>query len=305
MSRSSLPTALAELVPIFLGHLDSERGLSRNTIDAYQGDLKRFSRCLPHDCRADVRLVREREVFQFLVQDRKEGRDPISTRRALAALRTFFRFLVLLGVSPGNPARLLETPRTWRRLPGVLNPEEVARLLEAVRTFPSLNPLRDRALLELIYATGLRVSEAVHLKLSSILWEIEVLRTIGKGGRERIVPLTRTAQGALRDYLEKERPKRAGARTADLLFLSRGGRVLGREIVAALIRRAALRAGIAGRVTPHTLRHSFATHILAGGADLRAVQELLGHAKIETTEIYTHIERSDLKKAHRKYHPRG
>ncbi len=305
MDRSSLPTTLDELVPVFLGHLESERGLSRNTIDAYQGDLERFSRSLPLDHRADVRLIREREVFQFMVQDRREGRDPVSTRRALAALRTFFRFLVLLGVSPGNPARLLDTPRTWHHLPSVLQPEEVSRLLEAVRAFPSLNPLRDRALLELIYATGLRVSEAVHLKLSSIHWEIEVLRTIGKGGRERIVPLTRTAQSALKEYLEKERPKRAGARATELIFLSRGGRALGREVVAALIRRAARRAGIAGRVTPHTLRHSFATHILAGGADLRAVQELLGHAKIETTEIYTHIERSELKKAHRKYHPRG
>jgi integrase/recombinase XerD len=297
--------SLPDLIPAFLGHLEVERGLSRNTIDAYRRDLARFDRTLDAGRREDAARIDERDVLEFMIRDRKEGRDPASIRRALAALRTFFRFLHLSGVVTVNPARLLDTPRTWAHLPAVLQPEEVGRLLDGVGKGASRSPLRDRALLELIYATGLRVSEAAGLTIPEVLWDLGVLRCRGKGGRERVVPITGTALAALKSYLEKERPARASGRATDLVFLSRSGQALGREVIAALLKRAALRAGLAGRITPHTLRHSFATHLLANGADLRLVQELLGHAKIETTEIYTHVDRSELKAIHRKYHPRG
>ena len=303
----ALPTvrSLPELIPPFLGHLDAERGLARNTVEAYRRDLERFGRCLGAVERLDVGRIGEKDIFGFMVRDRKEGRDPASIRRALSALRTFFRFLSLTGIVSSNPARLLESPRGWRHLPNVLGPQEVVRLLEAVQEHPSRTPLRDRAILELIYATGLRVSEAAGLKMQEILWDLDVIRCMGKGSKERIVPMTRTSQEAIREYLEGERPRLAAKRSTYLVFLSRSGQGLGREVIAALLKRAARLAGLAGRITPHTLRHSFATHLLANGADLRMVQELLGHAKIDTTEIYTHVDRSELKAAHRKYHPRG
>jgi integrase/recombinase XerD len=296
---------LSRLIPAFLSHLEVERGLSANTIAAYGWDLERFDRTLPADRRSDASRITEKDIFAFMVQDRREGRDALSIRRALAALRTFFRFLNLIGAVERSPARLMDSPRSWRRLPSVLQEEEVTRLLDAVRDHPSRNPLRDRALLELIYATGLRVSEAAGLTLREILWDLGVIRCLGKGGKERVVPFTKTAAAVLREYIERERPRRASRRATDLVFLSRSGQPLGREVIAAIIRRAALQAGLAGRITPHTLRHSYATHLLANGADLRMVQELLGHAKIATTEIYTHVDRSELKAAHRKYHPRG
>jgi len=298
-------SGLPELIPGFLAHLEVERGLSPHTVAAYRRVLGRFTRSVgPEGC-SDIGAIGEREVFEFMVRDRKEGRDPASIRQAMAALRTFFRYLSLTGQADRNPARLLDTPRTWRHLPSVLQPEEVARLLDGVRAHPSRYALRDRALLELIYATGLRVSEAAALTLKEIHWDLGILRTRGKGGRERIVPITETALRALRSYLDRERPRRIGASATEVVFLSRSGKPLGREVINALLKRAARRAGIAGRVSPHTLRHSFATHLLAGGADLRLVQELLGHAKIETTEIYTHIDRSELKAAHKRFHPRG
>jgi integrase/recombinase XerD len=298
-------TALADLVPSFLGHLDAERGLAENTIAAYELDLERFGRTLAADRRADVRRIDEKDIFEFMVVERKAGRDPASIRRALACLRTFFRFLNLAGVAAGNPARLLDTPRGWKHLPNVLGKDEVTRLLEASSEVGTRHPLRDRALLELIYATGLRVSEATSLELRQVLWDLGVIRCMGKGGKERIVPITRTAAEALRTYLDGERPRLAAGGSSDLIFLSRSGRPMGREVIAALLKRAARAAGVVGKVTPHTLRHSFATHLLANGADLRLVQEVLGHAKVETTEIYTHVDRSQLKAIHRKYHPRG
>jgi integrase/recombinase XerD len=303
--KSPQARGLDDLIPAFLAHLALERALSPHTVAAYGRDLARFTRSLPPALKADAAAIEERDVFQFMVADRREGRATPSIRRALAALRTFFRFLALEGLLRKNPARLLEAPRGWRRLPNVLQPEEVNRLLSAVGQPPARHPLRDRALLELIYATGLRVSEASGLALSQVHWDLGVVRCLGKGGRERIVPVTRTALGALSAYLEKERPGRARATASDRIFLSRSGKGLGREVIAAIVKRAVVRAGLAGRVTPHTLRHSFATHLLAGGADLRLVQEILGHQKIETTEIYTHLDRSELKAAHRKYHPRG
>jgi integrase/recombinase XerD len=304
-TRNPAEPPLLRLASAFLLHLEIERGLSPNTRDAYAADCRRFVRSLSEELTWSPERITEREVFEFLVRERQEGRSVRSVRRSLSALRTFFRFLVQTSALRENPARHLESPRTWHRLPSVLNTEQVDRLLAAVEEHPSRYRRRDAALLELLYATGLRVGEATSLRLSSIRPDLGIIRCLGKGSRERIVPATKRALSAIAEYLRLERPRLARSTGTDTVFISRGGKPLGREVVAAMIRKYALLAGLPGSVTPHTLRHSFATHLLRGGADLRVVQEILGHAKVETTEIYTHLDRSDLKAAHRRYHPRG
>ncbi len=300
-SQSSLPALLES----FLTHLEVERGLSPNTTAAYRGDCRRFIAGLPSGLALAPQRVTEKEVFEFLVAERKRGCGVTSVRRSLAALRTFFRFLVRERTTETNPARNLENPRTWARLPSFLQVDEVKRLLEAVEKHPSRYPLRDAALLELVYATGLRVGEVTALTLESLRPDLGILRCFGKGSKERIVPVSRRAIAAVKRYLEAERPRLIRRSATDLLFVSRGGKPLGREVVRAFLRKYALLAGLPGRITPHTLRHSFATHMIQRGADLRVVQEILGHVKVETTEIYTHLNKSDLKAAHKKYHPRG
>lgn len=296
---------LVRLVAAFVEHLSVERGLSPNTCEAYRADCERFAAGLPPELLENPAAIRERHVFDFLVRERRRGRSVTSVRRSLSALRTFFRFLVRERVTDRNPARLIENPKAWERVPEVLQVADVERILAAARDHPSRHPLRDAALLELAYATGLRVGEIVSLTLESLRPDLGILRCVGKGSRERIVPVSRTALEAVARYVEGERPRLVRERPTRILFVSRGGRPLGREVVAALLKRYARLAGLAARVTPHTLRHSFATHMLQGGADLRVVQEILGHRKVETTEIYTHLNRTDLKSAHRKYHPRG
>jgi integrase/recombinase XerD len=289
----------------FLSHLDSERGLSPHTIDAYSRDCRLFVMFLAAEGDSGGRDLDERAVFEFLVHERKRGRDASSVRRSLSAVRTFCRFLVREGHLAANPAQNLENPRLWKHLPAVLEEDEVTRLIRAVEDHPSKHPLRDRALIELLYATGLRVSEACQLRQQDVRRDLAILKCTGKGGRERIVPVSRRCLEAIAAYEVRERPRLAAKSRSEALFLSRGGKPLGREVVRGLLRRYARLAGIPGHLTPHTLRHSFATHLLRGGADLRVVQEILGHVKLETTEVYTHIERSDLKREHRKFHPRG
>jgi integrase/recombinase XerD len=296
---------LEAFIPKFHAYLHLERGFSSHTVDAYRRDVGRFVSSLPEGFGAAVDRVGEKEVFNFLVEERKRGLQARSVRRSLAAVRAFFRFLVLEGTITRNPAKLLDTPRIGQRLPAVLDPTEIRRLLETAAKASGRYPRRDRALLEVLYASGLRVSEALGLKIKDVLWELEILRCVGKGSKERVVPISRKALSILREYITVERPSLAARSSSDLVFLSRGGKPLGREVVAAILRRTVLKAGIVGTVTPHTIRHSYATHLLQNGADIRIVQELLGHAKVDTTEIYTHIEKSELKAAHRKYHPRG
>jgi integrase/recombinase XerD len=296
---------LPALAASFLDHLRLERGLSPNTLAAYEADCRSFLASLPGEVLREAGRLREKHVFDFVVGERKRGRGVTSVRRSLSALRTFLRFLVRERVLESNPARQMENPRSWERLPSVLQVDEVRRLIDAVEPDSSRYPFRDAAILELIYATGLRVGEVTTLTLKSVRPDLGILRCLGKGSRERIVPVSRRALDALEAYLEKERPRLVRRAATDLLFVSRAGKPLGREVVRALLVKYAARAGLAGRLTPHTLRHSFATHMLQNGADLRVVQEILGHVKVETTEIYTHLTKSDLKAAHRKHHPRG
>lgn len=286
----------------FLAYLQLERGLSPTTCASYAQDLALFEQFLSEHLIASLTRVQPVHVRQFL-QSLRITRAPATVARKLAAVKGLFRFLEGQRTITRSPTAFIETPRLWRRLPQTLNRQEVERLLSSVKA-EGLG-LRDLAMLELLYGTGLRVSELVSLDLGSCNFEVGFLRCIGKGNKERIVPLGRSATAVVRRYLEAERPQLV-ARHPEIqaLFVNRRGARLTRQRVWQLLRRYARAGLITKTIGPHTLRHSFATHLLEGGADLRTVQELLGHASISTTQRYTHVDRSRLKTVHEKYHPR-
>ncbi|MBN2492795.1 MAG: site-specific tyrosine recombinase XerD [Planctomycetes bacterium] len=295
---------LESLRQAYLEALEVEAGLAANTLAAYGRDLRRFHAWL---AREELALAefRRRDLGAYLRQLAAAGRNPSTLVRNLAAVRGFFRFLVLEGALASNPTEGARGPRPWERLPRYLSRKEVVRLLEAASD-PTPLGVRNRAILELLYATGMRVSELVGLPADAYRQEHGWTRVVGKGGRERVVPIGREARRWLARYRTEARPRLLGRRPdPGVLFLSLRGRPLGRDWVFRLLRTAALRAGLSPLPSPHTLRHTFATHLLAGGADLRSVQELLGHARITTTQIYTHVDEERLRKAHRRYHPRG
>ncbi|MBX6377053.1 MAG: tyrosine recombinase XerC [Clostridia bacterium] len=301
----------------FLDHLRLERGASPRTVDAYGADLQQFvAFCaergfLPRD--PDVAALRDRvdhrTIRSWLADLTRRGYSRASIARKLASVRSFFRFLHREGHLSTNPARAALAPRLRRRLPSVLDVEETERLVTAPDASPS--GCRDRAILETLYASGLRVSECVALDLDDLHWEERVFYVRGKGGRERMVPFGTAAAEALSVYTSRARPlllarRPAGEREEErALFLNRFGRRLSARSVGDLLRKYRFRAGLTTPATPHTLRHSFATHLLEGGADLRAVQELLGHARLATTQIYTHVTRERLQVVYRQAHPRA
>ncbi|MBI3087447.1 MAG: site-specific tyrosine recombinase XerD [Candidatus Omnitrophica bacterium] len=286
----------------FLAHLKLERGLSPTTLASYAQDLQLFERfCRRRGVHAPARVrpLLVREFLQWLRTDKS----PATTARKLACLKGFFRFLTAQGVIKENPTGFIETPRLWRRLPQTLSESEVAQLLSG----PGAEGLglRDLALLEVLYGAGLRVSEAASLELPHLNLDVGFVRCIGKGNKERLVPLGRFAQEALRRYLAQERPRLLLRRPQiTAVFINRRGTRLTRQRIWQLIRRYAAKGRLGKRIGPHTLRHSFATHLLTRGADLRTVQELLGHANIATTQRYTQVDRARLKAVHEKYHPR-
>ncbi|HET6203417.1 MAG TPA: site-specific tyrosine recombinase XerD [Planctomycetota bacterium] len=289
----------------FLAHLRVEGGLSANTLSAYRRDLESLARALPRAGVRSFRRVAEAEpIRSHLRALRARGAAPASIARSLSATRTLYRYLVAEGRLARDPTAGLEAPRLWKRLPDSLGVEETRALLE--RPDPRV-PLgaRDRALLELLYATGGRISEVLGLAVEDLRLDLGFARVRGKGGKERLVPFGRRAAGALSLWLATFRPPLAGRTGEARIFLTRSGKPLDRFQAMRLLRRYATAAGIRKRVSPHVLRHSFATHLLEGGADLRVVQELLGHASIATTEIYTHVDRSRAKELHRRFHPRG
>jgi len=300
-SPAGAPPEIAEIAD-FAAYLSLECGLAKNTVEAYRRDLARFARFARERRVRFPAGVDRRTVLSFLEAERERGSAVRSRRRRLSSLRTFFRYLVVEGRTAKNPATGLELPRDWRRLPRTLGPEAVARLVDAAADPEGRTPRRDRAIVALLHASGLRVGELCSLRLGDLRLSDGFLRCLGKGSKERLVPVGERAARAIAAYIEGERP--ADTRASEL-FLSVRGRPLTRETVARLLRRAALAAGLDPRTTPHTLRHSFATHLLEGGAGLREVQEMLGHADIRTTEIYTHVDRKRLKEAHAKFHPRG
>lgn len=288
-------------VASFLAALEVERGALANTLAAYRRDLASFTAHLAAR-RRPLLSAGAADVADYCAALGRRGLSAASIARQVAALRSFYKFLSVEGLYAGDPSAW-EAPRRARRLPQAMGRQDVERLLSA----PDVRKKggrRDRALLELMYAAGLRVSEAAGLKLADVDFAVGYVKCRGKGDKERIVPVGRAALAALKEYLATERKALARGTDVPAVFLSRSGRPLERVAIWNLIRKWALAAGIR-RIHPHTLRHTFATHLLAGGADLRVVQEMLGHADISTTQIYTHVDASRLKEVHRKFHPRG
>ena len=288
----------------FLGYLTVERGLAANTIAAYRHDVDRYLDYLQDVCRiSSIDEIDADDVLDHLVMLRESGMATRSIARHLASIRMFHRYIQAEGFTSRDPTRDMDSPRLWQNLPRTLSVAEVDRLLAVPDTSTSRG-LRDAAIIEMLYATGLRVSELAALRLEDVDLKRGFARCVGKGNKERVVPLGRHACRRVRAYL-KVRSDILKGRTTDRLFVSRRGRGMSRQRLWEVVRDLARRAGIGERVTPHTLRHSFATHMLDHGADLRAVQEMLGHANIATTQIYTHVSPERLKKAHGRFHPRA
>ncbi|MSS72572.1 MAG: site-specific tyrosine recombinase XerD [Candidatus Latescibacteria bacterium] len=292
------------LLEQFITHLSVERGLSGNTVDAYRRDLMRYLRFLGETGVEDARQAREAHVSALVRALDGVGLEPASIARNLSAVKTFHRFLSAEGLAGGDPAEHVIPPRMRRALPAVLNIFEVERLLEQPDLTRPLG-IRDRAMMEGLYALGVRVSELIALRLSDLFLDAEIVRVIGKGDKERVVPIGAEAMEHVTYYLRNVRPQLVKPHSGDLVFLNWRGRKLSRMAVWKMLKGYVRDAEIQKDVSPHTLRHSFATHLLEGGADLRAVQEMLGHADISTTQIYTHLDREYLKEVHRTFHPRG
>ena len=288
----------------FRDYLALEAGSSANTVEAYLRDLRRLGEfATSRGVRDPARLTRAHlRDFVYLLKDL--GLSAASIRRAVSAIRTYYGFLVGEGRIADDPSDRLESPRRGRMLPDTLSVSEVEALLASAKLEHPL-AWRDRALLELAYGAGLRVSELCGLGLTDLLLAENLVRIYGKGGKERLVPIGRSVIGAASVYLHQMRPALDRGRSKSRVLLNARGEPLSRVGAWGVVRRATLRAGITKRVTPHTLRHSFATHLLEGGADLRAVQEMLGHADLSTTQIYTHVDREYLRSVHKQFHPRG
>ena len=295
---------MEELTGNFLDYLTVECGLSDNTIKAYGTDLRAFAAYLEAQGIAGPQEVGAEGVVDYLMHLKDRGLAVASIARALVAVRMFFRYLWGEGIIAKDTTSLIDTPRLSRKLPQVLSAGEVERLLEAPSAGTPLG-IRDRAILELLYATGARASEVCDLTLDGVNLDYGFVRCLGKGGKERLVPLGRSAISALECYLSHARPALVKDRDIPHLIVSRTGGRLHRVSLWRLVRKYARKAGLRGRLYPHILRHSFATHMIEHGADLRSVQEMLGHVSIATTQIYTHTDQRRLKSVHRRYHPRG
>jgi len=297
------PSARMHFEP-FLHYLDAECGMSQNTIKSYQSDLQQFLDWDQQRGSTPLKQIDLKYLTSYLKHLRDRGLKTSSIARQLVSIKMFFRYLVLEGVLLESIAELVSSPKLWQYLPKVLSPDAVDRLLTAPGTDDQY-PLRDRALLCMLYATGCRASELSDLKLRDMYLSESYCRCTGKGNKERLVSLNPVAVRAVEKYLAYERPDMSGADDAEWLLVTRSGRRLSRIMVWNLVKKYAARIGCSKDVSPHTLRHSFATHMLAGGAEIRALQEMLGHASIATTQIYTQVEHSRLKAIHKKYHPRG
>jgi integrase/recombinase XerD len=290
-----------ELIIRFLNYLAVEKGLAKNTLESYERDLRRYLFSMKKK-RPDE--ITQSDVVSFMALLSSGGISTRSAARGLAAIRGFHKYLLTDGLAQTDPTVNLETPRGWKRLPKTLSSADVDLLLDQPDA-STLIGLRDKAMLEMIYATGLRVSELVGLRMPDVNLERGFLVVMGKGSKERAVPMGETAIAAVRAYLARARQGLLKGKDSEMLFISSQRRGMTRQMFWERIRFYTEKAGIGKKVSPHTLRHSFATHLLDNGADLRAVQAMLGHSDISTTQIYTHVSRERLKKIHEKYHPRG
>lgn len=293
-------------ISYFARYLVVERGLSRNTVSAYEGDLTALADFLSSCNISSLDQVDRDALLDFLDSLRDGGMETSSIARHLSAMRVFFRYLAMEGLVKSDPAALLESPKLWRVLPDFLSCDEVDALLNVYNDSAEPLDIRNKTLLHLLYASGLRVSELTALKLTAVDFESSMLRIRGKGSKERLVPVAPAVMAMLRRYLNGARQLLAYRQPeSPTVFLSCRSRALNRERVWAIIKDAAWAAGITKSISPHTLRHCFASHLLANGADLRVIQEMLGHSDISTTEVYTHVDRSRLSAIHHKFHPRG
>lgn len=293
------------LPDFFLNYLIAERGLSRNTREAYGHDLRAFQQYLKDEKDSALLAASREQITNFLLQSRDDGQQPSSVARRLVTLKMFYRFLTEEGLLQSNITDSMESPKLWKHLPEVLSPDDVDKLLSA----PSANEplgIRDRAIFALMYHCGLRVSEVCTLRLSQLHFENDYIRILGKGDKERMVPVGRSAIRQTNQYLDQVRPSLLASHEDNgEVFLSHRGRPLTRARIWQIIRKYAAEAGILSPVHPHTLRHSFASHLLSHGAPLRTIQEMLGHADISTTQIYTQVDQNRLRNVHHQYHPRA
>jgi len=298
-----MPT-LDALSDQYINYLLFEKGLAEKTIESYSRDLARYLDFLSSK---GIRKIDETDtplILQHLINLRNDGLGSRSTARHLVTVRGFYKYLVQEKVIKRDPARLVDLPKSGLKLPDVLSVTEIKLLLDLPDTQTPLG-LRNAAMLELLYASGLRVSELVNLKLLDLNTEAGFVRVMGKGSKERIIPIGIYAKNILNDYIKSARPPLLKDRVSQYLFVARAGKPMTRQGFWKLLKGYALQAGINKKITPHSIRHSFASHLLEGGADLRTVQVMLGHVDIATTQIYTHVARDRLKQMHAKYHPRG
>nr|WP_277997700.1 site-specific tyrosine recombinase XerD [Thermanaeromonas sp. C210] len=296
--------ALQQLLDDFLYYLAVERGLAENTLASYHSDLEQYFNYLAEAKVTSLEDAGRGLIVAYLVRLQQQGRSPATICRHLAALRSFYQFLVREGVLASDPTATMESPRQARKLPRVLTVEEVELLLNQPRTKTPAG-LRDKAMLELLYASGLRVSELVSLNVDQVNLQEAYVRCVGKGARERVVPIGPVACFYLKAYLEHGRGRLLKGRKETALFINQQGKRLSRQGCWKIIKAYARAAGLPRNITPHTLRHSFATHLLENGADLRSVQELLGHADISTTQIYTHLTQKKIREIYNHTHPRA
>jgi integrase/recombinase XerD len=295
---------MEQILDQFLHYLIVEKGLSKNTIDAYSHGLNRFLDYLRKKGIQEMPSVSKFDVRAFLLALKKQGLSTKTVLRNLVAIRTLFQFLIQEGILATNPIEELESPKISKTLPEILTLKEVEQLLEQPNPQTPL-AIRDRAMLEVLYATGMRVSELTHLPINQVNLEGGYVLVFGKGSKERIIPLGSEAMKWVALYLKVARERLAKGKESPFLFINRSGRGMSRQQFWKNIKTYGRRAGIRKRITPHLLRHSFASHLLEGGADLRSVQMMLGHVDISTTQIYTHVTGERLKKIHQRYHPRG
>jgi integrase/recombinase XerD len=301
--ESKLVARSEELIDRFLDAIWMERGLSQNTLGAYRADLMTLGRGLAQTGKS-IEQASKADLLGFIADRVEGGAKPRSTARQLSSFRRFYRYLVREGLRDADPTADIEMPRIGRSLPKSLSEDEVDSLLNAPNTDEPLGH-RDRAMLELLYATGLRVSELINLRQSQVNFNQGVLRIVGKGDRERLIPLGDESQRWLTDFIDGPRMEILLERQTDYLFPTRRGDRMTRQAFWHIIKRYADKAGIRKKLSPHSLRHAFATHLLNRGADLRVVQLLLGHSDLSTTQIYTHVARERLKDLHSEHHPRG
>ena len=295
---------MKDLIQEFLNYISVERGLAQNTLVAYQHDLTEYTQHLAQlNVKSPLQINRER-ITGYMYDQKKKGLSTTTICRSLAAIKMFHRFLVREGFAKEDPTNLLETPKTWKKIPSVLSQLEIQAMINAAQG-RRWQMVRDRAILEVFYASGLRVSELVGLKTDSVNYDVGYVRCIGKGSKERLIPIGKKAREALEHYSQIVRPRLMKGNSTDILFLSRLGKKISRQSIWKVIKFYARKANIKKIIKPHTLRHTFATHLLEHGADLRSVQEMLGHSDISTTQIYTHVDKERLKSVHKQFHPRG